>query len=250
MPLKKEVIMKKTIIAVLFSLYSFNTYAVGGGVIVNDAQAAIKTAAQWAKEAKQWQNELLAYKEELLSKTGIRDVQGLVQDAQSVQGQFQDIYDSGKSFYTDYVTNGKANFSSNVQSILDKYDVTTTCKNLGYSGTAIQGCEAQFADKLANIEFSDDLAGKMEQAQSRLTSIIDKVKNSKDPKDTADATNALAVENIQFEKMKFQYEMFKDKQKAMADYQENLNQSNYLKSQANAPKLNFSSSDFPDINLN
>lgn len=236
--------MKKTIIAVLFSLYSFNTYAVGGGVIVNDAQAAIKTAAQWAKEAKQWQNELLAYKEELLSKTGIRDVQGLIQDAQSVQSQYQDIYNSGKSFYTDYVTNGKANFSSNVQSILDKYDVTTTCKNLGYSGTAIQGCEAQFADKLGNIGFTDDLVGKMEQAQSRLSGIIEKVKNSKDPKETADATNALALENVQFERTKFQYEMFKDKQKAIADYQQKVNLSNYRKSQSQAQPMQLDSSPY------
>jgi len=236
--------MKKTIIAVLFSLYSVNTLAVGGGVIVHDAQSALDTAHQWAEEAKQWAKDTQAYKDELLSKTGIRDVQALVEDAQSVQSQYQDIYNSGKSFYTDYVTNGKANFSSNVQSILDKYDVTTTCKNLGYSGTAIQGCEAQFADKLGNIGFSDDLIGKMDRAQNRLSGLINKVKNSKDPKETADATNALALENVQFEKMKFQYEMFKDKQKAMADYQQKVNVSNYRKSQSQAQPMQLDSSSY------
>lgn len=45
------------------------------------------------KEAKQWENELTAYKDELLTKTGIRDVQGLVQDAQSVSKELTQIYD-------------------------------------------------------------------------------------------------------------------------------------------------------------
>ncbi|EPO2142748.1 type IV secretion system protein, partial [Escherichia coli] len=39
---------------------------------------------QWAETVKHYENQINAYKQELLSKTGIRDVQGLVQSAQSV----------------------------------------------------------------------------------------------------------------------------------------------------------------------
>lgn len=78
----------------LFSC-SASVFAIGTGVIVHDAQSSIDTAAQWVKEAKQWQNELTAYKDELLTKTGIRDVQGLVQDAQSVSSELTQIYDQG-----------------------------------------------------------------------------------------------------------------------------------------------------------
>ncbi|MCV5263479.1 pilus assembly protein, partial [Escherichia coli] len=73
--------------------------------MVHDAKSAIDTASQWVKEAKQWQKELTAYKDELLTKTGIRDVQGLVQDAQSVSKELTDIYEQGNSFIDDYIQN-------------------------------------------------------------------------------------------------------------------------------------------------
>ncbi len=42
-----------------------------------------------------YQKQINAYKQELLTKTGIRDVQGLVQSAQSVSKELENIYDRG-----------------------------------------------------------------------------------------------------------------------------------------------------------
>lgn len=243
--------MKIKSLALVMALFSANTFAVGAtGVIVHDAQSSIDTARQWLKEAEQWKNQLTAYKEELLSKTGIRDVQGLVQDAQGLQSDLTDVYNQGEGLYTDYVKNGKVNFSSNLQSILSKYDVSSTCKNLGYSGKAIQGCEAQFLDNLSNIDFADTIEGKLKTAQSRIGGLVNKIKNSKDPKETADAGNALALENMQFEKIKFQYQMFRDRQSDMKEYQQQLNDSEFRKSQLDADPIQFSNSDFPDVTVN
>ncbi|WP_181185971.1 hypothetical protein [Salmonella enterica] len=86
--------MKKLYLALALSCFSVNALALTEGVIVHDAKSAIDTASQWVKEAKQWQKELTAYK----AKTGIRDVQGLVQDAQSVSKELTDIYEQGNSF--------------------------------------------------------------------------------------------------------------------------------------------------------
>lgn len=44
--------------------------------------------------------------------------------------------------------------------------------------------------------------------------LIDQVKNAKDTKATQDATNAVSLENLKFEKLKFQYEMYRDKQRS------------------------------------
>lgn len=97
--------MKKQFLAATLICCSASAFAIGSGVIVHDAKSALDTAAQWVKEAKQWENELTAYKDELLTKTGIRDVQGLVQDAQSVSKELTQIYDQGNAFIDDYIKN-------------------------------------------------------------------------------------------------------------------------------------------------
>ncbi|MFB5644804.1 hypothetical protein ACEZEZ_23920 [Kluyvera ascorbata] len=88
--------MKKQFLAATLICCSASAFAIGSGVIVHDAKSALDTAAQWVKEAKQWENELTAYKDELLTKTGIRDVQGLVQDAQSVSKELRKVRISGE----------------------------------------------------------------------------------------------------------------------------------------------------------
>ena len=54
-----------------------------------------------------YQKQINAYKQELLTKTGIRDVQGLVQSAQSVSKELENIYDQGNSFIDDYIRTRK-----------------------------------------------------------------------------------------------------------------------------------------------
>ena len=229
--------MKKTVSAILIaSAFAVSTqaFAIGAGVIVHDAQQSVKTAAQWVKEAKQWTNELKAYQDELLAKTGIRDVQGLIQDAQSISSYLTDIYNEGESFYSDYIQNHDGVLSPKAKAILDKYQVGKTCANKGFSGDNLKGCEAKFLSDLATVEYGNNLEKKLKKDNREMNGLINQVKNAKDPKATADAANAVQLANLKFEKMKFQYEMYRDKQKDMAAYTKEKNQADFEKQQLEA----------------
>jgi type IV secretion system protein VirB5 len=235
--------MKKTVSAILIaSAFAVSTqaFAIGGaGVIVHDAQQSVKTAAQWVKEAKQWTNELKAYQDELLAKTGIRDVQGLVQDAQSISSDLTDIYNEGESFYSDYIQNPDGVLSPKAKAILDKYQVGKTCANKGFSGDNLKGCEAKFLSDLATVEYGNNLEKKLKKDNREMSGLINQVKNAKDPKATADAANAVQLANLKFEKMKFQYEMYRDKQKDMAAFNEEQNDATFRKQQVDAKEPSF-----------
>ncbi|EPS7437774.1 type IV secretion system protein [Citrobacter freundii] len=226
--------MKKQLLAVMLFSCSASVFAIGTGVIVHDAQSSIDTAAQWVKEAKQWQNELTAYKDELLTKTGIRDVQGLVQDAQSVSSELTQIYDQGNAFIDDYIKNPDGVLSQQAKTLLSDYKVTDTCKGLGYTGDLVKGCEASFLSQLAGVEYGNQLQDKLKEDNQSMKDLIDQVKNAKDTKATQDATNAVSLENMKFEKLKFQYEMYRDKQRDLAQYKEKMSEAAFNKKQLDA----------------
>lgn len=236
--------MKQTALAVLTAgalAVSSQAFAISGGVIVHDAQQSLKTATQWVKEATQWKKELNAYQNELLAKTGIRKVQGLIQDAQSISSDLNKIYSEGESFYTDYIHNPEGALSSKAKAILDKYQVGKTCVNKGFSGDALKGCEAKFLSDLATVEYGNNLEKKLKKDNREMKKLIKQVKTAKDPKATADAANAIQLANLKFEKMKFQYEMYRDKQKDIAAYNAEKNEADFRKQQLDAKEPDWNS---------
>ncbi|MEF6263771.1 type IV secretion system protein, partial [Escherichia coli] len=93
--------MKKRIISAVLASLSVVSVAQAGIPVAIDANPEWAVEAgrwterlkQWAETVKHYENQINAYKQELLSKTGIRDVQGLVQSAQSVSQELMQIYD-------------------------------------------------------------------------------------------------------------------------------------------------------------
>ncbi|HCJ1778755.1 TPA: pilus assembly protein [Salmonella enterica] len=189
---------------------------------------------QWAETVKHYENQINAYKQELLSKTGIRDVQGLVQSAQSVSKELEKIYDQGNSFIDDYIKNPEAALSEQARSLLADYKVTNTCKGLGYTGDLVRGCEASFLSQLAGIEYGNKLESKLREDNQEMADLIDQVKNAQDTKATQDATNAVSLASLKFNKLKFQYEMYRDKQRDLAEYKEKMTQAAFKKQQMEA----------------
>ncbi|EPV8414688.1 type IV secretion system protein, partial [Salmonella enterica subsp. enterica serovar Dublin] len=106
--------------------------------------------------------------------------------------------------------------------------------NLGYSGDLVRGCEATFLSQLASVEYGNKLESKLRQDNQTMKDLIDQVKNAKDTKATQDATNAVALEQLKFEKLKFQYQMYRDKQRDLAEYKEKMAQASFRKQQREA----------------
>jgi len=231
--------MKKQLMAVALMCAPLSGFAAVTGVIVHDAQSAVDTAAQWVKEGKQWVSELQAYQDELLAKTGVRDVQGLVQDARDMSSELTSVYNEGADFYDDYINDPTGVLSPKAQALLDKYKVGETCVNQGYSGDLIKGCEARFLSDLATVEYGSKLQDKLTDDNENMGDLINQVKEAKDPKATADATNAIALNQLKFEKLKFQYEMYRDKQHDLADYKQKMSEAAFNQKQLNAEEPSF-----------
>ncbi|EBE2365217.1 pilus assembly protein [Salmonella enterica] len=239
--------MKRKLIAILFLSLSANAFAITGGVIVHDAKQGIETAAHWVKEGKQWIDELKAYQDELLAKTGLRDVQGLIQDAKDISKDLTDIYNEGTAFYDDYINNPTGVLSPKARALLDKYKVGEMCAKQGFSGDLIKGCEARVLSDLASVAYGENLQEKINKDNKNMKGLIDQVKSASDPKSTADATNAIALEQLKFEKMKFQYEMYRDKQEQLAKYKKEMAQAEYRNRQATAPLPTFGDKPFEEL---
>ncbi|MEY0290309.1 type IV secretion system protein [Providencia rettgeri] len=230
--------LKLTLISVMLGM-SF-TVSAGIPVAIDANPEWAIEAGRWSEKLKQWSDtvkhynaQIQSYQDELLAKTGIRDVQGLIQDAQSIKSDLTAIYNQGNAFIDKYAENPTAAFSQQAQSLLSKYNVSKTCANKGYVGDAIKGCEAQFLSILSVSEYGDSLQKQLEQDNNRMESLIKQVQNAKDPKATADAANAISFEQLKFEKLQFQYQMYRDKQRDLAEYKEQLNQANFRDKQLN-----------------
>jgi len=229
--------MKKHIVAALIASVTVISGAQAGIPVAIDASPEWAIEAQrWTERLKQWQDtvshyqkQINAYKQELLTKTGIRDVQGLVQSAQSVSKELEKIYDQGNSFIDDYIKNPEAALSEQARSLLADYKVTNTCKGLGYTGDLVRGCEASFLSQLAGIEYGNKLESKLREDNQEMADLIDQVKNAQDTKATQDATNAVSLASL-----KFQYEMYRDKQRDLAEYKEKMLQAAYQQKQLGA----------------
>ncbi|HAI9477988.1 TPA: pilus assembly protein [Escherichia coli] len=248
--------MKKRIISAVLASLSVISGAQAGIPVAIDANPEWAVEAgrwterlkQWAETVKHYENQINAYKQELLSKTGIRDVQGLVQSAQSVSQELMQIYDQGNAFIDDYIKNPEGVLSEQAKSLLSDYRVTDTCQNLGYSGDLVRGCEATFLSQLASVEYGNKLESKLRQDNQTMKDLIDQVKNAKDTKATQDATNAVALEQLKFEKLKFQYQMYIDKQKQLSEYKKEMAKASFRHEQINAKPIDyreaFSTQDF------
>ncbi|MCV5626562.1 type IV secretion system protein, partial [Escherichia coli] len=78
-----------------------------------------------------------------------------------------------------------------------------------YSGDLVRGCEATFLSQLASVEYGNKLESKLRQDNQTMKGLIDQVKDAKDTMVTQDATSAVALEQLKFEKLKFHYQMFR-----------------------------------------
>ncbi len=76
---------------------------------------------QWSDTVKHYNAQIQSYQDELLAKTGIRDVQQLIQDAQSIKNDLTAIYNQGNAFIDKYAQNPTEAFSQQAQALLSKY---------------------------------------------------------------------------------------------------------------------------------
>lgn len=97
----------------------------------------------------------------------------------------------------------------------------------------MRGCEASFLSQLAGIEYGNKLESKLREDNQEMAD-LSTVKNACDTKATQDATNAVSLASLKFNKLKFQYEMYRDKQRDLAEYKEKMLQAAFREKQLGA----------------
>lgn len=93
----------------------------------------------------------------------------------------------------------------------------------------LKAVRRELLSQLAGVEYGNQLEDKLKEDNQSMKDLIDQVKNAKDTKATQDATNAVFLENMKFEKLKFQYEMYRDKQRDLAQYKEKMSEAAFNK---------------------
>ncbi len=97
--------IKKTLAWGLSALLSTLSSPISeGGILVFDATSKMENARQWAKEAKQWMEtvehykaQMNVYKDQLATSTGLRDIQGLLEQGKSLQSEIKTLQNQGIS---------------------------------------------------------------------------------------------------------------------------------------------------------
>ncbi|EJT4720270.1 pilus assembly protein [Salmonella enterica] len=233
--------------AMLFMLSPLSQADLGQGVIVHDNQSLLKTIQQWKNEAQQWTKELDAYKAELLSKTGLRDVQKLVQDADAMRKELTSIYNEGNAFIGDYIKDPKGALSGKALNLIKEYRIDETCQSQGYVGDAQRGCEAKIMADLATYEYSKDLNKKVNNEFKDMNQLMEQVKNADNIKASQDAANAIEVKKLKLDAIRFQYQMLKDRNESQSKYMEEMKSAQFKKQQAEAPYPTFGDKPFEEL---
>ncbi len=138
------------------------------------------------------------------SKTGIRDVQGLVQSAQSVSRNWCRFMIRGMLLLTITLKIWRGVIGTG-QIVIVRLQSNGYCQNLGYSGDLVRGCEATFL-------FNWQVWNTVTSWRASFVRTTDDERpywssqKCEGYEGHAGATNAVALEQLKFEKLKFQYQ--------------------------------------------
>ena len=196
--------MKKIVSLSIAVMVIGSSNLLASGIPVVDAtansqmlQQNIKQALEWAKEAQRWvdttkhyQSQLTAYSNELATKTGVRDIMSVVKEARKLYGSGMELYSSVSSISGSLKGNmSNSNFNKLAEKLMKdslSYDV---CQ--GYKNNMQNICKE---DQIANFKeaiFFENANQAMSESLENIDSLIKKLKNSKDIKESNDINNAI-----------------------------------------------------------
>lgn len=210
---------------VLTSIVTANLLFASGIPVVDAAANAqimtqnIKQAAEWVKEAKRWadtavhyKSQLDAYAKELATQTGIRDSVAFLKDV-------KDIYDEAKSVgqkiseIKDFSMDGqsiKNNLTSRAKQLMDKYFDYDRCNRFA-AQTDQNTCYQKKAAIVENIAFIEDRSENISNYTKDLNKLANKLKNSKDAKESADIGNAIQLKVALLQAEKTQIDLMNER---------------------------------------
>lgn len=191
----------------------FSAQAVSAGIPVFDAVQNTESINQWMQKLQQWEDtvthyksELDAYKKQLATATGVRDIQGFLSDARNLKADIDNLRKNGISL-DDLLTLQSGSYSSELQSLYNKYKSFDVCNQSSSSQDYLNSCKQIILNQAMAIENTTDVENRLNSTLSDIADLSDRISNAQDSKESQDLANAIAAKSVQLNALTDQWEM-------------------------------------------
>lgn len=190
-----------------------STQAMSAGIPVFDAVQNTESMNQWIQKLQQWQetvthyrSELDAYKQQLATATGVRDVQAFLREAKSLKTDIDNLRQNGISL-DDLLSNQSGSYSSELNSLYNKYKTFDTCNPSSSSQRYLDSCKQMILNQAVAIENTSEVENKITGTLGDISDLSDRIANAQDSKESQDLANAIAAKSVQLNALTSQWEM-------------------------------------------
>lgn len=190
-----------------------STQAMSAGIPVFDAVQNTESMNQWIQKLQQWQetvthyrSELDAYKQQLATATGVRDVQAFLREAKSLKTDIENLRQNGISL-DDLLSNQSGSYSSELNSLYNKYKSFDTCNPSSSSQRYLDSCKQMILNQAVAIENTSEVENKITGTLGDISDLSDRIANAQDSKESQDLANAIAAKSVQLNALTSQWEM-------------------------------------------
>jgi len=190
-----------------------STQAMSAGIPVFDAVQNTESMNQWIQKLQQWQetvthyrSELDAYKQQLATATGVRDVQAFLREAKSLKTDIDNLRQNGISL-DDLLSNQGGSYSSELNSLYNKYKTFDTCNPSSSSQCYLDSCKQMILNQAVAIENTSEVENKITGTLDDISDLSDRIANAQDTKESQDLANAIAAKSVQLNALTSQWEM-------------------------------------------
>lgn len=211
------------------------------GIPVFDSVQNTESINQWVQKLQQWQetvthykSELDAYKRQLATATGVRDIQGFLNEAKNLKSDIDNLRKNGVSL-DDLLTNQGGAYSFELQRLYGKYQSFDTCNQSSSSQRYLDSCKQIILNQAVAIENTSDVENKIAGTLNDIASLSDRISNAQDSKESQDLANAVAARSVQLNALTSQWEMSVKQAEQRATLLEQQKQRAFEQQQLTAP---------------
>lgn len=224
-----------------------STRAMSAGIPVFDAVQNTESMNQWIQKLQQWQetvthyrSELDAYKQQLATATGVRDVQAFLREAKSLKTDIENLRQNGISL-DDLLSNQSASYSSELNSLYNKYKTFDICNPSSSSQRYLDSCKQMILNQAVAIENTSEVENKITGTLGDISDLSDRIANAQDSKESQDLANAIAAKSVQLNALTSQWEMSVKQAEQRATLLEQQKQKAFEQQQLTAPVADLNS---------
>jgi type IV secretion system protein VirB5 len=224
-----------------------STQAMSAGIPVFDAVQNTESMNQWIQKLQQWQetvthyrSELDAYKQQLATATGVRDVQAFLREAKSLKTDIDNLRQNGISL-DDLLSNQSGSYSSELNSLYNKYKTFDTCNPSSSSQRYLDSCKQMILNQAVAIENTSEVENKITGTLGDISDLSDRIANAQDSKESQDLANAIAAKSVQLNALTSQWEMSVKQAEQRATLLEQQKQKAFEQQQLTAPVADLNS---------